>query len=285
MIKRCKYCNKDIEFEKSSQFGAHIINCNNNPNLKIRIAKIKANLISKNPRIEYNLFCKKCGESYILLISEKNYVLGKYKKHCSLSCANGRIKNAETRNKISNSLKIIIPDKICLNCQNFFKIETSRRKNVKFCSVVCQHNYYRKNSKEYNKDLASKYKGIGNPMYGKSPGHSKCIKFHSEKNNRNYLLRSPYEEKGASLIESNNSIKYWEYESIRIEYINSIGNRKTYVPDFKFELNDQTVLVEVKPKRVCGIWGNPEKFEIARLYCKERNWRFEVWTEEELGIK
>ena len=78
MNKICKYCNESIEFDKSQQYASHVGNCIMNPN-------------RNNFKINYKLICKKCNSDYDLLLTEYTYNLGKYRKNCSIKCANSRV--------------------------------------------------------------------------------------------------------------------------------------------------------------------------------------------------
>lgn len=54
---------------------------------------------------EYNLICQKCGKPYQLKLTEKDFESGKFRKHCSRSCANSRVRTNEVKRKISKSIK------------------------------------------------------------------------------------------------------------------------------------------------------------------------------------
>ena len=69
---------------------------------------------------------------------------------------------------------------------------------------------------------------------------------------------------------------------IRIPYVNKLGQKRNYVPDF---LVNNTILEEVKPKSLVDKDNNPEKMLAAREYCKNNNLEYKVLTEKDLGIK
>ena len=136
MIRTCKYCEKEIEYENGKQFGAHLTNCKLNP------SKLKRDLDSKKTK-EYNLICK-CGESYTINITEYTFIKGNYKKYCSLKCSNKRKHNDETKNKIAKTLStgIIMHKKECIECMKEF--ETKKKTQV-LCSMSCSSLYKIKN--------------------------------------------------------------------------------------------------------------------------------------------
>ena len=43
--KVCKWCNKEITFDKKQQFGAHLTNCDFNTNRIIRLNNLKITII------------------------------------------------------------------------------------------------------------------------------------------------------------------------------------------------------------------------------------------------
>jgi len=70
MIKRfCKYCKKELEFEKPQQVGAHARNC----------------LLSLKKK-EYVFKCRKhnCNNTFKLFLTESQYKKGKHKKYCPI---------------------------------------------------------------------------------------------------------------------------------------------------------------------------------------------------------
>jgi hypothetical protein len=101
----------------------------------------------------------------------------------------------------------------------------------------------------------------------------------------------------------------WSSEELTIRYISPIdGKVHRYFPDFVVKRRNkegkiETLVLEVKPleqtkepKKQTKItkkyinevktWGiNKYKWEAARKYCEERDWKFQIITEKELGIK
>lgn len=100
----------------------------------------------------------------------------------------------------------------------------------------------------------------------------------------------------------------WSSEEIAIPYKSPIDGRyHRYFPDFKITKKDKegstsTLLVEVKPlnqtkppevsKKITkkyinevATWGiNQAKWKAAADFCEDRNWKFSIMTEKELGI-
>lgn len=96
----------------------------------------------------YKIKCSKCGKIFEIECTEKAYENHKYKKFCSLKCANSRIHSKETKDKISNALKgkshnkkyvmhnnqLVIINK-CKICGKEYIANT----RSKFCSDTCKH--------------------------------------------------------------------------------------------------------------------------------------------------
>lgn len=122
------------------------------------------------------------------------------------------------------------------------------------------------------------------------------------------FYRSGYELKFMKWLDKHSSILEWSSEEIVIGYISpKDGRPHRYFPDFLIKKKDingniQTVLVEVKPasqtkpprksknqkkylNEVMTYGINEAKWEAAKMYCKKRNWDFQILTEKELGIK
>jgi hypothetical protein len=120
------------------------------------------------------------------------------------------------------------------------------------------------------------------------------------------IYRSLWERRFMIYCDTNSSILRWSSEEIVIPYKAPI-ERKTrrYYPDFYIEVKrsdgkKDNIVVEVKPKkqtqapkvqktktkrylREVKTWGiNSAKWKAAVKYCKQRNWRFLILTEDQL---
>jgi hypothetical protein len=109
-------------------------------------------------------------------------------------------------------------------------------------------------------------------------------------------------------LDDNPNVVGWSSEEIIIPYLSPVDNRwHRYFPDFLVKSRNkqgliETIIIEVKPssqatapktqKRVTQryitevmTYGvNQAKWKAADEYCKDRNWKFIVVTEKELGI-
>lgn len=145
---KCKYCGKEY---KLKGIHNHERVCESNPEFTeekkdfLRVNAINTNKIIhergyKNLYTKkqiYTLICKKCGKQYILNISKSDFEKGKYKKFCSRSCANSRVKSEETKNKVRLSL-IKKPDK-CKICNKEFNKKISH--HIYCCCDECNNVY------------------------------------------------------------------------------------------------------------------------------------------------
>lgn len=124
----------------------------------------------------------------------------------------------------------------------------------------------------------------------------------------NIFWRSLWERRVMTHLDDNPNVVGWSSEEIIIPYLSPVDNRwHRYFPDFLVKSRNkqgliETIIIEVKPskqasapkvqKRVTqryitevmtyGI--NQAKWNAAEEYCKDRNWKFVVVTEKELGI-
>ena len=129
----------------------------------------------------------------------------------------------------------------------------------------------------------------------------------------NIIYRSGWELKLMSYLDTHVNVLQWSSEEVVIPYRSPIdGKRHRYFPDFYVEqINTfgklDKILIEVKPKyqtvppaiqttktkkptkryiNEVKTWGvNQAKWEAAQEYCKDRGWKFQLITEDHLGIK
>ena len=109
-------------------------------------------------------------------------------------------------------------------------------------------------------------------------------------------------------LDENTNVMGWSNEEIVIPYLSPVDNRwHRYFPDFFVQVKNKSgivegVILEVKPKsqsvppvkktkitkryiNEVVTWGvNEAKWKAAVEFCKDRNWKFQVITEDHLGI-
>ena len=127
-------------------------------------------------------------------------------------------------------------------------------------------------------------------------------------NPTNIIYRSLWELKLMRYLDEHPDVVSWSSEEIAIPYKSPIDGRyHRYFPDFKITKKDKegltsTLLIEVKPlnqtkppevtKKITkkyinevATWGiNQAKWKAAADFCEDRNWKFSIMTEKELGI-
>jgi hypothetical protein len=112
-------------------------------------------------------------------------------------------------------------------------------------------------------------------------------KFYSNKNNEYIDYRSTYELKAFELLEKDEKVNGYIYESIRIRYRGYDGLLHTYYPDI---LTDDGRLIEIKAGWILKEENKKysedifRKFAAAEKWAKKNGYTFEVWTEKELGL-
>jgi hypothetical protein len=104
-------------------------------------------------------------------------------------------------------------------------------------------------------------------------------------------------------IDKDPKIEWWSSEEIIVPYRSPVdGRMHRYFPDFVLKKNGQVVMIEIKPKKQTvepkkqskpskryitevTTWGvNSAKWEAAIEFCADRMWKFEILTEDDLGI-
>ena len=109
-------------------------------------------------------------------------------------------------------------------------------------------------------------------------------------------------------LDDNPNVIGWSSEEIIIPYLSPVDNRwHRYFPDFLVKARNklgivETIILEVKPEKqsipptakkritkqyiqeVVTYGINEAKWKAAIEYCKDKNWKFKVITERNLGI-
>jgi len=126
----------------------------------------------------------------------------------------------------------------------------------------------------------------------------------------NIIYRSGWELKLCSYLDKHPNVTGWASEEVVIPYRSPIDNKiHRYFADFYVEQinrdgKKETLLIEVKPKaqtkppkkpdnvrnrrfiNEVKTWGvNQAKWKAAQEFCLDRGWKFQIMTEDELGIK
>jgi hypothetical protein len=124
----------------------------------------------------------------------------------------------------------------------------------------------------------------------------------------NIWYRSLWERRVMVHLDDNPNVIQWSSEEIIIPYLSPIDNRwHRYFPDFLVKVKNkqnviETIILEVKPEKqsvpppirkkitkqyiqeVATYGINEAKWTAAVEYCKDRNWKFKVITEKNIGI-
>ena len=162
------------------------------------------------------------------------------------------------------------------HCHGFLAINSRRRgkTDIEF--------YGLEKATEISRKKSAAVSGNRNPMYGKpSPklsgkGVKGYYKGHYFRSILELVCMKYMENEGINL----NDVKY---EHFVIPYISYDGSERTYRPDFF--VPERKLLIEAKPEKLSHTPLNSLKFEAARLFCKERNIEFTVFTERSSSMK
>ena len=125
-------------------------------------------------------------------------------------------------------------------------------------------------------------------------------------NPTNIVYRSGWELRLMSHFDTHQSVIWWQSEEKPILYKSPIdGRTHRYFPDFivhviNREGKPETVMIEVKPhaqtkepevkkkptqryiREVFTYGVNKAKWDAAQEYCKDRGWKFEIMTEQQI---
>jgi len=124
----------------------------------------------------------------------------------------------------------------------------------------------------------------------------------------NVIYRSLWERKFMVYCDKNENVLEWSSEEIALPYKSPLDNRiHRYFPDFYIKVKEgnkiQKYLIEIKPKKqvrepkmqtkktksyiyeVTEYAKNQAKWKSAQEFCEDRQWKFKIITEDELGIR
>lgn len=124
----------------------------------------------------------------------------------------------------------------------------------------------------------------------------------------NVIYRSLWERKFMVYCDKNENVLEWSSEEIALPYRSPLDNKiHRYFPDFYIKVKEgnkiQKYLVEIKPKRqvsepkipkrktkgyiyeVKEYVKNQAKWKSAQEFCEDRQWKFKIMTEDDLGIR
>jgi hypothetical protein len=126
---------------------------------------------------------------------------------------------------------------------------------------------------------------------------------------KNIVFRSSWEKKFMSYLDKHPDVISWASEEMFIPYVSPIDNRvHRYFPDFIVKKKNakgivEVLIVEIKPKHqtkppnintkrnkktvineAMTYQVNQAKWKAAEQFCLDRNYKFIILTEDQLGI-
>jgi hypothetical protein len=125
----------------------------------------------------------------------------------------------------------------------------------------------------------------------------------------NVIYRSLWELRLMRYFDEHPSVLGWGSEEVIIPYRSPVDNRiHRYFPDFIVKMREAsgavtTLVIEVKPDKqtkapvkkteksrryineVLTYGVNQAKWRAAEEFCKDRNWKFKIMTEHDIGVK
>lgn len=106
-------------------------------------------------------------------------------------------------------------------------------------------------------------------------------RFPSLKMQRMVAFESLIEQDYLFLLDFEPAVLGYFEQPIQIEYIWE-EKKHHYTPDFHVIRKTGEELVECKPQKMIDYDDNQRKFKIAREWCQNQGWRFQVVTDEEI---
>ncbi|NMO79180.1 TnsA endonuclease N-terminal domain-containing protein [Niallia alba] len=104
----------------------------------------------------------------------------------------------------------------------------------------------------------------------------------SKKSNEMVAWESLLEKDFIKVLDFDPSIIKIQSQPIKIEYRYK-GKIYKYFPDFLVETKDkQYIIFEVKPEDKIKEEDNKVKFEVGKIYCEKKGWKFKIVTEKDI---
>lgn len=237
-MRQCKYCHQEFgdDTHEKRRLAGHTSTCKLRPGRNEMYRKLSETL--KEPRVNIELICVKCETKYILSLTQKTFKKGKYRKHCTRSCANGRIHTDTSIAKIKASLAdhthgkghVLAEHRTvqCVVCgKEFTQIGVSTQRS---CSTKCARVIT-------GKVISQRFKGTG-----KIGGYRKNCNHWKGQYYKNSWMDSSWEVAFAKRLDELH-VK-WTRKVETFNYIHSSGYQRRYYPDFF--LPDVNIYVEIK---------------------------------------
>lgn len=146
---KCEFCNKIFNTYKHA-FTYHVNRCTCNPN-------------SDSYKRKHIIQCARCGKSFSIECSDKDFENANYSKYCSLKCSNTRVHTEESRHKVSSSLHAYYgtephATQYCILCNN----ELSKNNSSGYCiNCIRTHNKEFREQFPLSDDVKSKLSAAG----------------------------------------------------------------------------------------------------------------------------
>lgn len=110
--------------------------------------------------------------------------------------------------------------------------------------------------------------------------------YFSLKNHAIIYYASSYELIAFQILEQMSIVNRYQRCPFSVPYMTNDGCTHRYVPDILVEYQDgKQEVIEVKPQWALDYGLGLDKFQAAKLYCKEKDIKFSVWTENNLSDK
>lgn len=257
----CKYCNKQWSTNQSR--NGHQVHCPLNPKKKQIEQKIKQSNKGKsfNPISKHwvEKICPKCNKVYSVYITKESESLGRYKKFCSISCANSRKHSQQTKDKIGFSVKLAAEqkqDSVCERCGDSY-LKSIITKNRRYCNKcikqlhkpacklkICQNCNIQFQTTNHLRNLCTScinkraYANGNNYVAG---GRTKWIEV--ETSNGVIKVQGSYQQRMCRILDKMKElgdIQDWQYTNDRISYVGIDNKEHSYLLDFKVFHNDQS---------------------------------------------
>lgn len=238
----CPYCKQ--EFETLRKCSNHARLCKFRPDYEERLARFKQGCGKSKgkqlvKRIKFTIICESCNKPYTKVLTESEYKNLKH-HYCSRSCANRRVLNKETKQKISKTLTKR-EDQFCKTCNKLL----CKGNKSGYCGKCLQQTEEYKNK-------------ISNTLKGKTGGYRKGSGYGKSGWYKGYYCDSSW-ELAFVIYNLEHDIKF---ERNKKQFLYTYKNKQhNYIPDWKID----NKYVEIK-----GYWTEQWQAKLDQFPKEEK---------------
>jgi hypothetical protein len=172
----------------------------------------------------------------------------------------------------------------CKRCGKRIEIRPRLKKIPEYCHGHNPNSGFEKRHTTGAKLSTEAYQHFIERQVNGYTNNCKTKQFYSKKNDRQIYYHSSYELAAFEILEQMSVVKSYDRVRYAIDYEYE-GKTRKYIPDILITYQDgNQEIIEVKPEYQLKNPMNIAKLESLKKYCLEKDLKFGLWTEDQLGL-